>query len=248
MRKKIFEIIELDENGNLLSKLYDRTMQAAIVVSIIPLMFRGHNAVFAKLEIIVTFLFVVDYLLRWATADLRRGKKGIKGFVVYPFTLIAIMDLITILPAISYVNNSLRVLRIWRLLRILRIAKVFKYYEPLQIVMEVFRKKASVLLTVVGFALFYIFVTALFMFNVEQSVNPETGELFFDNFFDALYWSTCTLTTVGYGDIYPISDIGRVVSMISALVGIAIIALPSGIITAGYMEEVNERKSGNANA
>ena len=243
MRQEIFEIIERDENDNLISKLYDRIMQLAIFVSIIPLMFRGQNVIFTTIESVVTILFVTDYLLRWLTADLRSKKKGIWAFVIYPFTLIAIIDLLTILPAISYVNDSLRVLRMWRLLRILRIAKVFKYYEPLQIVMEVFRKKAPVLLTVVGFALFYIFVTALFMFNVEQSVNPETVELFFDDFFDALYWSTCTLTTVGYGDIYPISDIGRVVSMISALVGIAIIALPSGIITAGYMEEVQERKN-----
>ena len=243
MRQKIFEIIERDENDNLISKLYDRIMQLAIFVSIIPLMFRGQNVIFTTIESVVTILFVTDYLLRWLTADLRSKKKGIWAFVLYPFPLIAIIDLLTILPAISYVNDSLRVLRTWRLLRILRIAKVFKYYEPLQIVMEVFRKKAPVLLTVVGFALFYIFVTALFMFNVEQSVNPKTGELFFDDFFDALYWSTCTLTTVGYGDIYPISDIGRIVSMISALVGIAIIALPSGIITAGYMEEVQERKN-----
>lgn len=243
MRQKIFEIIERDENDNLISKLYDRIMQLAIFVSIIPLMFRGQNVIFTTIESVVTILFVTDYLLRWLTADLRSKKKGIWAFVLYPFTLIAIIDLLTILPAISYVNDSLRVLRTWRLLRILRIAKVFKYYEPLQIVMEVLRKKAPVLLTVVGFALFYIFVTALFMFNVEQSVNPKTGELFFDDFFDALYWSTCTLTTVGYGDIYPISDIGRIVSMISALVGIAIIALPSGIITAGYMEEVQERKN-----
>lgn len=243
MRQKIFEIIERDENDNLISKLYDRIMQLAIFVSIIPLMFRGQNVIFTTIESVVTILFVTDYLLRWLTADLRSKKKGIWAFVLYPFTLIAIIDLLTILPAISYVNDSLRVLRTWRLLRILRIAKVFKYYEPLQIVMEVFRKKAPVLLTVVGFALFYIFVTALFMFNVEQSVNPKTGEIFFDDFFDALYWSTCTLTTVGYGDIYPISDIGRIVSMISALVGIAIIALPSGIITAGYMEEVQERKN-----
>lgn len=243
MRQKIFEIIERDENDNLISKLYDRIMQLAIFVSIIPLMFRGQNVIFTTIESVVTILFVTDYLLRWLTADLRSKKKGIWAFVLYPFTLIAIIDIITILPAISYVNDSLRVLRTWRLLRMLRIAKVFKYYEPLQIVMEVFRKKAPVLLTVVGFALFYIFVTALFMFNVEQSVNPKTGELFFDDFFDALYWSTCTLTTVGYGDIYPISDIGRIVSMISALVGIAIIALPSGIITAGYMEEVQERKN-----
>ena len=187
MRKKIYSIIELDENGNTLSYTYDKVMQVAIVLSFIPLMFRGHCLLFTLIELAVTILFVADYVLRWATADLRSGQSGIGSFVKYPFTLVAILDLITILPSLSYVNNSFRLLRTWRLLRVLRISKVFKYYEPLQMVIEVFRKKASVLLTVVGFALFYIFVTALFMFNVEQSTNPETGELFFENFFDAIY-------------------------------------------------------------
>ena len=81
------------------------------------------------------------------------------------------------------------------------------------------------------------------MFNAEEEINPETGELLFDTFFDAFYWAACTLTTVGYGDLYPISDIGRVISILSSLVGIAIIALPSGIITAGYMDELRERKN-----
>ena len=80
------------------------------------------------------------------------------------------------------------------------------------------------------------------MFNAEEQINPETGELLFATFFDAFYWSACTLTTVGYGDIYPISQIGRLISIISAMVGIAIIALPSGIITAGYMEEMRSRR------
>ena len=82
----------------------------------------------------------------------------------------------------------------------------------------------------------------MFMFNVEQ-INPATEDYLFDNFFEAVYWATCTLTTVGYGDIYPVSEWGRLVSMVSALVGIAIIALPSGIITAGYMEETRIRKA-----
>ena len=73
-------------------------------------------------------------------------------------------------------------------------------------------------------------------------MNPETGKHLFDDFFDAFYWAACTLTTVGYGDIYPVSDIGRLISIISSIVGIAIIALPSGIITAGYIEELNARK------
>jgi voltage-gated potassium channel len=80
------------------------------------------------------------------------------------------------------------------------------------------------------------------MFNAEEQINPETGQLLFGDFFDAFYWAACTLTTVGYGDIYPVSDTGRVISIISSIVGIAIIALPSGILTAGYMEELRNRK------
>ena len=80
------------------------------------------------------------------------------------------------------------------------------------------------------------------MFNAEEEINPANGQPLFRDFFDALYWAACTLTTVGYGDLYPISNTGRVISILSSIVGIAIIALPSGIITAGYMDELKLRK------
>ena len=79
------------------------------------------------------------------------------------------------------------------------------------------------------------------MFNLEEDINPETGEYLFNNFFDAFYWAACTLTTVGYGDLYPISEVGRAISIVSSFVGIAIIALPSGVITAGFMNELERR-------
>ena len=100
----------------------------------------------------------------------------------------------------------------------------------------------KILQAVLSVALFYIFVTAMIMFNAEEDINPETGEYLFESFFDAFYWASCTLTTVGYGDLYPISTTGRVISIISSMVGIAIIALPSGVITAGYLDELRERK------
>ena len=108
--------------------------------------------------------------------------------------------------------------------------------------MSVVRKQSKILLTVLSLAVFYIFITALIMFNAEEQINPVTGRIFFDDFFDAFYWAACTLTTVGYGDLYPISDTGRIISIISSIVGIAIIALPSGIVTAGYMNELKQRK------
>ena len=105
----------------------------------------------------------------------------------------------------------------------------------MQILIKVLRKERHILLTVLWIAVFYIIVTALIMFNVEESV-------MFEDFFDALYWATTTLTTVGYGDIYPATDLGRFISMLSAILGVAIIALPSGVITASYLDELRESK------
>ena len=88
-------------------------------------------------------------------------------------------------------------------------------------------------------------LTALIMFNAEPHVNPVTGATVFEDFFDALYWATVTLTTVGYGDLTPVTDIGRLVSMLSSLFGVAIIALPSGVITASYLEELRAQRGSN---
>jgi voltage-gated potassium channel len=108
--------------------------------------------------------------------------------------------------------------------------------------MRVLSKERHVLFSVLILALFYIFITALIMFNAEPHINPVTGQETFSSFFDALYWATVTLTTVGYGDLCPVTDIGRVVSMLSSLFGVAIIALPSGVITASYLDELRNSK------
>ena len=139
-------------------------------------------------------------------------------------------------------SPTFKVARVSRLLRLLRVIKSIRYYEPLEIIIAVIRRQSRILWTVFSLAIFYIFITALIMFNAEEDINPETGEHLFTTFFDAFYWAACTLTTVGYGDLYPISNISRVISIISSMVGIAIIALPSGIVTAGYIDELKSRK------
>jgi voltage-gated potassium channel len=105
-----------------------------------------------------------------------------------------------------------------------------RYSKSFKDISNVFKKQKKVLLAVVTMAVGYVLVSALVIYNVE----PQS----FNNFFDAVYWATVSLTTVGYGDIYPVSTIGRVVTMVSSVFGIAIIALPSGVITAGYMAEI----------
>lgn len=241
MRKKIYEIIELSKDGSKASFIYDVVMLVAIVASIIPLMFVEERPVFKVIEIVTVTLFIIDYLLRWFTADYRI-KKNRLSFIQYPFTGWAIIDLLSILPGLSVIGRGFKLLRLTRLLRILRLFKLFRYSDKIQVLGKVIRKEKGVLLTVLGIAIFYVFLTALIMFNAEPFVNPITGEQTFKDFFDALYWATVTLTTVGYGDMVPVTDIGRFISMLSSLFGVAIIALPSGVITASYLEELRSFK------
>lgn len=242
LREKIYRLVEPRNKDNFASRVYDFVMLIAIAIGILPLMFRKQYELFWYFDLISGVCFIVDYILRWCTADFESKRSKMAAFAVYPFTPMAIIDLLSILPIFNLLGPTFKVFRVSRLLKILRIFKVIRYFEPLEIIMSVIRKQSSILLTVLSLAVFYIFITALIMFNAEEQIDPETGKLLFDNFFDAFYWASCTLTTVGYGDLYPISDTGRVISIVSSMVGIAIIALPSGIVTAGYMEELRNRK------
>ena len=242
IREHVNEIIE-PRNENTLSRIYDWVMLVAIIIGILPLMFRNQIRLFGYFDIISTICFIIDYLLRWVTCDLRSRKHKGFSFLLYPFTPMAIIDLLSILPTLNILSPTFKVARVSRLLKILRVVKVIRYFESLEIIISVIRKQRNILLTVLSLSLFYIFITAMIMFNAEVPINPETGKYLFENYFDAFYWAACTLTTVGYGDLYPVSDTGRVISIVSSMVGIAIIALPSGIITAGYMDEIRERKT-----
>ncbi len=146
----------------------------------------------------------------------------------------AIIDLLSILPSINMINKGFKVLKTIRLIRtfhVLRIFKSFRYSKNIQIILQVGKNSKKALIAVLYLAIGYIFVCALIIFNVE----PDS----FNTFFDAI---TISLTTVGYGNIYPITTLGRIITMVSSFMGIAIVALPAGIITAGYMKEIESDK------
>jgi voltage-gated potassium channel len=119
---------------------------------------------------------------------------------------------------------------------VLRVFKALRYSRSLVIIASVIRHSRHALGAVAMLAISYILVSALIVFNVE----PDS----FPGFFDAVYWATVSLTTVGYGDLYPVTTMGRLVAMISSLFGIAVVALPAGIITAGYMEALQKERDG----
>lgn len=235
MRKKIFNIIELSDGNNILSATYDYFIMFIIVVSIFPLCFKNPPQILKIMDGFCVGVFILDYLLRLITADYKFDKKSLGSFLRYPFTPLAIIDIISILPSISALNSGFKLLKIFRMMRAFRVFRAFKmlrYSKSVRIIVSVFKTSKESLVAVGTLAVSYIIISALIVFNVE----PES----FGTFFDAIYWATVSLTTVGYGDIYPVTDIGRIVTMVSSVFGIAIVALPAGIITAGYMKEIEK--------
>lgn len=248
IRKRIYRILSVSEENDRYSRAYHFFMIVAIFISLIPLTEKNTTVFSLYIDKVTVCIFALDYQLRLLTADYSL-KKGKLSFLLFPFTFMALVDLLSILSASTELAMSMtsphalrmfhafRMLRTIRMLRAIKVAtalKFFRYSKSLDIILDVIHTQKKPLAAVGTLAVSYILVAALVIFNVE----PET----FPSYFDAVYWATVSLTTVGYGDIYAISIPGRIVTMLSSFVGIAIVALPSGIITAGYLEVLQEKK------
>lgn len=235
VREKIFNLIEPPNGDDQRADIYDVSIFLCIIISIIPLGFKEQIPIFNLIDRFTFIVFSIDYILRWITADIKI-KNGPISFVEYPFLPMAIIDLLSILPSVTTLNNSFKLFKILRLtktFKIFRIFKIFRYSKNVTMIINVFRQQKDSLLAMCYIAGGYILISALVIFNVE----PQS----FDTFFDAVYWATVSLTTVGYGDLYPVTTIGRIITMVSSLFGIAIIAMPAGIVTAGILEELSKK-------
>lgn len=233
-KRRIYEVIEVSSIGDASSRAYDVLMTTTVIVGLVPLTLKTDNFYTFVIEIITALILFVDYCARVYTADYKMGFKNIKAYIAYIFTPLAIFDLLSILPVI-YLLFPIPSLRLLKLIRIFRVLKLVRYSKTMIVIANVVRKVKTQLIAVLILITIYIFVSAMLIFQLEPNL--------FESFFDALYWATISITTIGYGDIYPTTDIGRFITMISALMGVAVIALPSGMITAAYMNEISKKKS-----
>ena len=239
-RKWISDLVEPRKPG-VLSQVYDFLMLVAIALGTVSLLFREYRMLFWYFDLVSGIIYIADYILRWMTCDLRSDKPKWKAFLLYPITPMAILDLLSILPTFDVVSSSYKLAKSARLLKIFRFTKIIHYIGPLEIFVTVIKKQWKLLMAVMLVAIFDILITAIIIFQSEKEIDPVTGEYIFQTFYDAFYWATITLTTVGYGDLSPVSDVGKTLSIVSSLIGIGVIAMPSSIITAGYMQELNRR-------
>ncbi len=234
-KRRIFEVIEVSNIGDESSRAYDVVITTAVIVGLLPMTLKSDNLYTKIIEILTGLIFLSDYCVRVYTADYKMGYKSIKAYIAYVTTPLAIFDLLAILPVISLFIPVSGFIRLLKLFRFFRVFKLIRYSKTMIVITNVIRKVKEQLLAVLILIIVYIFVSAMLVFQLEPDL--------FNTFFDALYWATISITTIGYGDISPVTSIGRMITMISALMGMAVIALPTGIITAAYMNEITRKKS-----
>lgn len=246
MKKRVFEIISKADEGDRASKLFDGFIMSLIALSILSIVLESfenlsskYGAVFSAFEAFSVFFFGLEYLLRIWTANYLYPESK-HPHLKYIVSFMAIIDLLAILPFflpfISADMRFLRMFRLFRLARLLRVLKLGRYLDALHIIKQVVAESASQLVMSIVICFFVMLFSSIIMYTVENPVQPDQ----FPNILASLWWAICTLTTVGYGDVFPITATGKFFAAVISLVGIGIIAIPTGIISAGFTSVINK--------
>jgi voltage-gated potassium channel len=244
---RVFEILEIAKSEDKTSKVFDWCLLGLIGTNIIAVVLESFNSLrirydtpFTLFETISVIIFTIEYLLRLWTSNLKFPKRFyILSVVTFIFSGMAIVDLLAFLPYyLPMFGVDLRMLRILRITRIFRIIKLGRYSSSIQLIIRVFKRSKSDLLVTVFVTLLLMILASTMMYYVENPVQPDK----FPNILASAWWTVITLTTVGYGDVYPITGLGKFFGAIIALLGIGLVALPTGIISSGFIEEIRLRR------
>lgn len=200
-----------------------------------------YHSFLSLLEAITVAFFALDYALRLITAKnayikLPEGKSLLK----YIFSLAGIIDLLSFLPYYLpfFFPTGAVVFRMFRVVRIFRLFRLNAYYDSINVITEVITSKKQQLLSSVFIIFVLMLASSLCMYSLENEAQPDV----FTNAFSGLWWSVSTLLTVGYGDIYPITPMGKAFSIVITFLGVLIVAIPTGIISAGFVEQYSRLK------
>ena len=247
-RKRIFEIIQIGNKEDLPSRAFDIGIVIAIVLNIAVLFldtFDGlsaYDGVFRAVEIVTILIFCVEYALRIWTADLLypEEKKKSRAVLKFIFSFDGIVDLLTILP--FFFLTGMGAVRFLRVARIFHLFRINTQYESFQVITSVLKEKRNAILYSVFIITVLILAASLTMYSVEHAAQPEA----FQNAFSGIWWSVSTVFTVGYGDIYPVTVLGRVLGVIITFLGVGAVAIPTGILSAGFVEHYSRMQRSDA--
>jgi len=250
VKKRSFEILDTANNGDALSRIFDIFIVvlillnlAAAILETIDTVSERYGTAFRYVEIFSVIIFTAEYVLRiWTCTIIERFRRPVTGRLRFALTLLPAIDLVAILPFYlpMLIPFDLRFLRMLRLFRVFRMLKMARYFESLRILGNVFRAKKEDLAITVFIILILLMAASSCMYFVENEAQPSA----FSSIPQSMWWAIATLTTVGYGDIYPITPVGKFLGAIVSLLGIGIFALPTGIISSGFSEEIGRKKGG----
>ena len=243
LKEKIFNIIQIGDKSNPISRMFDIFITVTIVANILVTFLQTFDelafltTVFKGVEYVTIFIFCVEYILRIWTAeylypDKSRGRSRLRFLVSFD----GIVDFLTIVP-VFFLSGFV----IFRMLRVARIFHLFRLnakYDSFNVITTVLYEKRNQIISSVFIVLILMLASSLCMYSVEHDAQPTV----FRNAFSGIWWSMSTLLTVGYGDIYPVTTLGRVMAICIAYLGVGVVAIPTGIISAGFVEQY-QRKS-----
>ncbi|MCR5790863.1 MAG: ion transporter [Lachnospiraceae bacterium] len=245
-RKRIFQIIQIGTKTDLLSILFDFFITGVIIINLFITFFstfdesRPYESVLDAVELVTILIFTIEYLLRLWTADYLypKEKSRIMAAVLFAKSFFGIIDLLTFLPYYLpfVIPTGLVAFRVLRVFRIFRLFRINAQYDAFNVIADVLKAKKGQLLASVSLILILMLSSSLCMYSLEHEAQPEQ----FKNAFSGLWWSVSTLSTVGYGDIYPITFGGKLMAILITFLGIGLVALPTGIISAGFVGHMNE--------
>jgi voltage-gated potassium channel len=244
LKRRIHEILEPIHAKDKLSRVVNLFLIILILLNVLAVILESvqgysllYSGLFKIFEICSVTIFTVEYLLRVWTCDsdeeFAAPVIGRLRFIVKPMSII---DLLAILPfflPLLFVFDF-RFIRILRVIRILRLLKLGRYFEVIQKLGRVFVAKREELIFTLGIVVLLLVISSTLMYYVENPVQPEV----FSSIPAAMWWGVATLTTVGYGDVYPVTPVGKMLGAVIAIIGIGMVALPTGIIGSGFMEEI----------
>ncbi|SEJ16494.1 voltage-gated potassium channel [Cyclobacterium xiamenense] len=250
MRKRVYKLLSVSKTPGDLSWYVDAFIITLILLNVVAVILVSIESVriefgnyFLLFEYFSVVVFTIEYLLRLWTANLNPTyKKPIIGNIKYALTPLAIIDLLAVLPFfLPFFGVDLRLLRFLRVFRVFRLLKLARYMVALDLINRVISKKKEEL--VISFILtgFLLVVAATFMYYVENNAQPDK----FSSIPETMWWGIITVTTVGYGDVYPITPLGRFLAGIIAIIGIGLVALPTGILAAGFSNELSQGQQKN---
>jgi len=216
----------------------------AVMLETVPAIYEPHKEFFHYFDVVSVILFTIEYVLRvWSSNHEGKYGHSVTGRLRYVLSFGALIDLIAILPFYlhRFIGFDLRVLRILRLLRFLRLFRLTSYMKSTRMVLNVFKSTKNELLLSLILTLFLIVISSCLIYFSEHLVQPDK----FTSIPGTMWWSVVTLTTVGYGDMIPITAIGKFMTSVILLAGVALFALPAGIITAGFLDEIRRARHGD---